>query len=107
MDYNAPNPYNQSLTVYTHAWGKDRLDFFWNLDLRLEKAVKAGDVGTIYIMADVFNLFNNNMINRRYAANLGTYSMHNALFSPNATNNLINEILNPRIVRFGVRFQFF
>jgi hypothetical protein len=33
--------------------------------------------------------------------------MHNALFSPNATNNLINEILNPRIVRFGVRFQFF
>ncbi len=102
---DAPNPYNRSITVYTQEWGKDRLPFFWNADLRLEKALRA-EAGTIFLMADIFNIFNNSHLNRRYEALIGTYYPVTGYLAPNATYRLANEILNPRIARFGVRLQF-
>jgi hypothetical protein len=62
-------------------------------------------------MADMFNVFNFQIENRRYQKYWGTYYYYGEgsasnRFVPNLTNNLLNEILNPSVVRFGVRFQF-
>jgi hypothetical protein len=105
-DYNAPNPYNRAITAYLDPFGSSRLPTFWNLNLRLEKVIRAGDWGRIYVMADAFNVFNQSHENRRYDHHLGRYYPTTDRLSVNATDDLINEILNPLIVRFGVRFDF-
>ena len=64
------------------------------------------DSGRIYLMVDCFNVFNNNVLNRKRETNPGTLYLHNMTFSSNARSGEPNEILNPRIFRFGVRFQF-
>jgi hypothetical protein len=105
-DYNAPNPYDRSISVYLEQFGTERLPTFYNLNFRLEKVVRAGDAGNIYFMADLFNALNSAIMNRRYDRHHGTFYPHNGYFAQNATDFLANEILNPRIARFGVRFQF-
>jgi hypothetical protein len=77
-----------------------------NLNLRLEKVIRAGDVGRIYIMADLFNVLNSSTMLRRYEYYHGTYFVHDGSFEADATDGKANEILNPRVLRFGVRFQF-
>ncbi len=60
-------------------------------------------------MADVFNLFNSSIINRRYDRNEGTYNINadgSTTFAAYANKFVVNEILNPRVMRLGVRFQF-
>ena len=64
-------------------------------------------------MADVFNLLNSNFPNRPYDRNPGTAYFRdvNGTFqqyssSTNARYDQLYEILNPRIWRFGVRFEF-
>jgi hypothetical protein len=106
IDYNAPNPLERSIWVYLTPFGTHRLPNFWNLNLRLEKVLKLGETGRIYIMADLFNVFNNRIINRKYQLDLGNYYVHSGAFVPNKTAGLINEILNPRVLRLGVRFEF-
>lgn len=106
IDYDAPNPRDQSIEVYLDEFGKERLPTFYNLNLRLEKVIRAGDVGRIYVMVDVFNLFNSAIMNRRYPRSHGKYYVHDESFAPNATDYMPNEVLNPRVIRFGVRFQF-
>ena len=61
-------------------------------------------------MADVFNLFNSAIVNRAYDAYTGD-AYYNTLGQQyaewtNPTNRTLNEILNPRIWRFGARFEF-
>jgi len=106
VDYDAPNVYNQSIWVYTKEFGTERLPTFMNLNLRIEKVITVGDTGRIYLMFDLFNALNSATMNRRYDYDYGTYYMHDGSFSPNATSGLANEILNPRIFRLGLRFQF-
>jgi len=106
VDYNAPNPYSQTINVYLDKFGTERLPTFYNLNLRIEKIVRYSDSGRIYFMADIFNVFNSAIMNRRYDRHHGTYYVHNGYFAQNATDFMANEILNPRVVRFGVRFQF-
>jgi hypothetical protein len=72
----------------------------------LEKMVKIGDGGRIYFMADVFNLFNQALMNRRYMRSEGTYYVATDLFVPTPSKFQANEVLNPRTTRFGVRFTF-
>ena len=43
--------------IYTQQYLKDSLPTFWNVTLRLEKKINIG-AGRMYLMADVFNLFN-------------------------------------------------
>lgn len=107
-DVNAPNAYDKDVDVYLSEFGakNTRLPNFWNLNLRLEKVIPLGDTGRIYIMADLFNPFNRAVINRRYEQNLGTYTPHDGYFAPEGTNWRANEVLNPRVLRLGVRFQF-
>jgi len=47
-------------------------------------------------------------INRRYDNNEGTYRIYSdhTTYSPYANKFRVNEILNPFVARFGVRFQF-
>jgi hypothetical protein len=67
-------------------------------------------------MADAFNLFNSAIIDGRYGQYEGDYYMPilnpdgsvntPGFFVPYANNYRVNEILNPFVARFGVRFQF-
>jgi len=106
IDYNAPNSRYQTVDAYMEKFGTKRLPNFVEANLRIERLFKAGNYGKIYLMLDVFNLFNSSVINRRYERKLGTYYPSNGLFVSNPTNYLANEILNPRVARFGVRFEF-
>lgn len=105
-DYSAPNPYDQGTSMIFQKFGTLRYPTFYNLNLRVEKIVRAGDMGKIYIMGDLFNVFNSQIENRRYDAWHGRYYVHNGSLSTNPTDDLINEVLNPRVLRVGVRFQF-
>jgi hypothetical protein len=109
VDYRWSNYYNQDTTVYLDVFGKDTLPVFYQLNLRLEKELKIGDTGRVWVMADAFNVFNRAIINRRYDKREGTlyiYSDDSQYFAPYANNYRINEYLNPFIMRLGVRFQF-
>jgi hypothetical protein len=92
-------------SVFTQDISQDKLPTFYNFTLRIEKMVKVGD-GRLYFMADAFNILNSAIVNRAYDAYLGDYYVDTDTFVPNATNRRLNEILNPRVVRFGVRFEF-
>jgi hypothetical protein len=113
---DAPNTddedYMWSTSIYTKPIIDQSLPLFWNVTLRLEKKVNIG-AGRLYFMADVFNLFNSAIINRRYDNYFGdiyttggVQDAGDAGFWVNPTNNYIYEILNPRVWRFGVRFEF-
>jgi hypothetical protein len=92
--------------VYTQTIDKDALPLFYTVSLRLEKMIRIGDNGRLYFMADVFNLLNSAIVNRAYEAYLGEYYVDTNTFVPNTLNRRLNEILNPRVARFGARFQF-
>ncbi len=80
------------MTVVDYAWTNSRLPVpsrlismssatttlptFYQLNLRLEKMIKLGDTGRIYLMADAFNVTNTAVINRRYDMNEGTYYIY-------------------------------
>ncbi|MGZ8896202.1 MAG: outer membrane beta-barrel protein [Candidatus Aminicenantales bacterium] len=109
-DDNAPNYAAGSWAlIYTQQYLKDSLPTFWNVTLRLEKKINIS-TGKLYLMADVFNLFNSAIVNRAYDAYSGdayynTLGQQYATWT-NPTNRTLNEILNPRIWRFGARFEF-
>lgn len=69
-----------------------RLDDVWNVDLRLAKNVRIARAN-VNLVADLFNVFNNNVELQRNR-------------SIGATFNQLNQNLSPRIVRFGVRIGF-
>lgn len=95
----------KSNTIYLEVPTKDSLPAFANLSLRLEKRITIG-AGRMYLMADVFNVLNSATVIRAYDANIGTYYVNTGESVANPTYRLINEILNPRVWRFGVRFEF-
>ena len=107
----APNPaYPWTTALYTQEATADSLPTFYNITLRLEKKINIG-AGKLYLMADVFNLLNSAILNRAYDAYFGDADFAGAVEYPeyswaNPTNRLYNEILNPRIWRFGARFEF-
>ena len=112
IDYTvrAWNPRDYSRTLYMTPFATDRLPTFYNLTIRLEKMIKVGDTGRIYIMADLFNVLNSAIENRRYQKDHGDYYVYPDasmnVFVPNPNDYALNEILNPRVLRLGVRFQF-
>lgn len=110
VDYRLPNPRSNSAGLDMTAFGTNHLPNSYILNLRLEKMIKLGDTGKIFLMADVFNALNSSTVNRREQKYYGTYYIYpdssQNEFVPNTTNYNINEILNPRVTRFGVRFVF-
>ena len=114
-DLDAPNyTAGYGNTIYTQLQTDDALPTFYNVTFRLEKKITIGQ-GRLFLMADVFNLLNSNMAIRSYPKYFGsayfrdagptpTFQQYNSAYY-NYTG-LYNEVLNPRIWRFGVRFEF-
>jgi hypothetical protein len=99
-----PGPYRAN-TIYIQTATKDSLPVFSNLSLRIEKRIALGS-GRMYFMADVFNALNSAVVNRSYDAYAGTFYVDTGTSSINPFNRLYNEILNPRVWRLGLRFEF-
>ena len=106
VDYSQPNPRSQSATLYLTRFGSERLANFYNLSLRLEKMIKVGDIGKVYLMADIFNALNSAIITTRNYREHGTYYVDNSYFRPNVNDYKATQILNPRVMRLGLRFLF-
>jgi len=110
VDYRLPNPKSNSANLEMTPFGSQRLPNSLLINIRLEKMFRLGETGRIYLMADAFNLLNNATVNRRERKYHGTYYIYpdesQNRFVPNIHFNKINEILNPRVIRFGLRFQF-
>lgn len=110
VDYRLPNPASRSAYLDMTKFGSDRLPMFYYFTVRLEKMLRLGDTGRIYIMADLFNVLNSAIENRRYQKYHGTYYVYadasRNYFVPDPTYYDLNEILNPRVLRLGVRFTF-
>jgi hypothetical protein len=95
----------RSNTVYLQTPTKDSLPVFSNLSFRLEKRFNVGS-GRLYAMFDVFNVLNSAVVNRAYDAYYGVYYVDTEEYSAYPYNRLYNEILNPRVLRLGLRFEF-
>jgi hypothetical protein len=101
---NWPGLYQSNL-VYLQPPTKDHLPALKDLNFRIEKSFAFG-AGRLVLMADVFNVLNSATVIRATDAYYGTYYVDTNEFVPNVYNRAFNEILNPRVWRFGVRFEF-
>jgi hypothetical protein len=99
-----PGPY-KSNTIYIQPPTMGSLPTFYNLSLRIEKKIAVG-AGNMYLMADVFNVFNAATVNRAYDAYYGVYYVNTEESAYNPYSGRYNEILNPRVWRLGLRFEF-
>ena len=79
--------------VYIAPYGTYRLPTFLLVNMRLEKVIKFKGV-RYYLTADVFNLFNSN------TALMEGYEVNSKIYEKTL------QILNPRILRLGLRFEF-
>ncbi|MDP2916033.1 MAG: TonB-dependent receptor [Candidatus Aminicenantes bacterium] len=102
-----------AVVVYKQNAVNDSLPLFYNLTLRLEKLISVGSAGRLYLMIDAFNLLNSNMPIRSYSKRDGTDYIRNVAGAPEQSssytyplNGVLNEILNPRVLRIGARFEF-
>jgi hypothetical protein len=80
--------------VYNGKFGDDRLPSFWVLNLRLEKVFQVSETSTVIISADAFNITNSAHVLKQQT-NIEADTFQDTL-----------RILNPRVLRFGVRFTF-
>jgi carboxypeptidase family protein/TonB-dependent receptor-like protein len=83
----------------------NRYSNVWDADLRLAKNIKLGSQVALSVSAEVFNVFNNNVILSRFRqANSSAFTATAAGAEPGLGR--IEEILAPRTLRFGARFSF-
>jgi hypothetical protein len=81
-----------------------RLENIWNLDLRLAKNLKLGG-STLTLSVEGFNMLNSGVVLSRFRfANSASFTQ--TIAGAESGLGRIEEILSPRIVRFGVRYQF-
>lgn len=83
-----------SMNIYTEKYGKNHLENFYNLDIRLQKEIRTAKYGTFSLAIDAFNALN-------FSWDLKRNATQN---SPAA--NQIQNILNPRVIRFSIRFTY-
>ena len=70
------------------------MDPFYELDFRVEKVFQIFDTAKVVISADAFNALNSHLeLNRDQLITSSRY-------------DTVNKILNPRVFRFGIRFDF-
>jgi hypothetical protein len=81
-----------------------RLGTLWDLDLRLAKNIKLGSTA-ITLSAEAFNVFNNDLVLSRFRFANST-SFTSTIAGAEAGFGRVEEIVSPRIVRFGARFSF-
>ena len=82
-----------TVDVFVRPYASERLEWFRQVDVRLDKGVKAGRTKLIASL-DCFNLLNEPLVLDRIARQ-------------NASNaNNVTEVLAPRVFRVGLRLQF-
>ena len=108
------NTRDRSQTFLTHTYNNsDRLQSVFVVNFKLEKVLRLGTGGRMYLSVDMFNAFNNQIVTRRYNRNLGTFRVsglpgEEVAFSyavPSTTQGRNNELMNPLVFRLGVRFE--
>ncbi len=96
----APTPEREAVglgsnkDILTEKPGQTRLPTFVNTDLSLTREFRLNGVGTATICVDAFNVFN-------FAHTLSRYAYVNS-----SRHGEIQKILNPRVIRFGLRYNF-
>jgi len=75
-------------------FGDQRLPSFWELDLRAEKVFTISETATVTVSADAFNITNS----------AHALKKETRIDASNFGQDL--RILNPRVFRFGIRFNF-
>jgi len=83
-----------NMDIYIEKPGTTRLPDFTNVDLSLTKDIRFKGAGTMTLCVDAFNVFN-------FAHDLSRYPQVNS-----ARHDEIQKILNPRVIRFGLRYNF-
>ncbi|MFC2166651.1 carboxypeptidase regulatory-like domain-containing protein [Acidobacteriota bacterium] len=109
VDYTLPNTQSQSNTMQMQTNSDQaRLPNVWVMNTKVQKRLKVGDIGSVWISCDIFNTLNNQTLLRQRAANMGSYyiSYTPARYSPYLRGSEPLSVLNPLVLRFGVRFQF-
>jgi hypothetical protein len=81
-------------TLIVEPIGSRRYDNIFTLDLNVQKVLNFGNAGRLTLMADLFNVTNNNAVVQR-----------NRLIN-SSSFNVIQENISPRALRFGVRYSF-
>lgn len=82
-----------TVNIDIDRWGEVRYDNFYQVDMRIEKQFTFGR-SKLAASFDVFNLLNSNVV----------LSREDQMNSTRA--NFVEEVLAPRVARFGVRFSF-
>jgi hypothetical protein len=82
------------MDFYIEKPGTTRLPDFYNIDLSLTKDIRFKNFGTMTLCIDAFNVFN-------FAHSLSRYPYVNS-----SRHDEIQSILNPRVIRFGLRYNF-
>jgi hypothetical protein len=80
--------------IFIEKWDANRLPVFYNVDLSLTKDISLDKYGMLTLCVDAFNIFN-------YAHDLDRFRQVNS-----SRHDEIQQILNPRVIRFGVRYRF-
>ncbi len=96
---SVPSPGTGGEVVQIGAADSNRLDNVIDFDLRVEKEFTFQDFG-LTLGADCFNVFNEAFVLQRQ----GQFS-HSAAPTP-ATATFVNEVMSPRVFRFGARLSF-
>jgi hypothetical protein len=85
----------------TPAVDTNRFDNLWDLDLRLAKKVSLGSKAALRLSVDLFNALNaDTVLQRARTVNASSDGGINSSF------NRVNELINPRVARIGVRLEF-
>ena len=82
------------MELWFEKWGERTLPVFYSLDLGLSKEFRLKDYGKIILSVDAFNIFN-------FSHSLGKF-----YYANNSKFEQTTSILNPRVIRFGLRYQF-
>jgi hypothetical protein len=105
------NSRDYTQTIYIQKDNAVVLPTFAKLDIRIEKMLNVADVGKIYLMADIFNVFNNSVVTGRNSKYWGRFyyygeGYYRNRFVTEPRPYQVNDVLAPFIARFGVRFEF-
>ena len=109
VDYTLPNSRDQSEDIqFQTNSDQARLGNVWVMNAKVQKRLTVGDLGSVWISCDIFNTLNNQTMNRQRELDMGSYriSYTPARYYPYSRSGEPNEIINPLVFRFGVRFQF-
>ena len=80
-------------------------DDVWNVDLRLAKTFKFGKAAGLTLSAELFNIANSGTVLSRYRyANNASFT--STIAGAEEGVGRIEEVISPRILRFGARFTF-